>query len=556
MLNKVSLPKYSALIKSFFVQNSLHHQTIPYLFRSGQNKRCYSSNFSSSEGNERNESNVSNNVGNDHNTESNVDDVGKEFNVISIDTSALITETYDKAVVKDNETPMVKHLKNKIKGAGPISVSSFMQESLLNPIYGYYYTAKQPISSMSGATPGQKVIGREGDFVTSPEITSVFSEMIGLWCVSMWEKLGKPKALEIIELGPGKGTLMHDLLDSVKRSNSYLLKSFTQSVKQVTLIEASDALKEVQKEKLKPFMDTIEFRWENRFEKYTNITGDIPVLIIAHEFFDALPVYHFEYTERGWLEVLVDIDDSKESPNHFKFVLSPGPTMATTFVSLVEGKKEIGTIREVCAMGVGYAERMGELLHNRKGASLIIDYGNDYPMGFTLQGIYQHGFTQSPLDKPGEADLSTFVDFSSLKKAVEKFKTVRVYGPQYQSDFLHQLGMDTRFAKLLQNPKLSDEQAEAMIQSYERLTHSTQMGHHYKAMCMMNMPSKQPPSGFEMNIVPSKEETPNILSKRVSMPTINPATSPLNSESIIRKEGETSPIKKKAPVKTDTSPFI
>ena len=273
--------------------SSYHHQTIPCLFRPGQNKRYYSLNFSSSSsGNEHDETNQ--NLSNsENNPPSNMDDNGKEFKIVSIDTSALITETYDKTVVKDNETPMIKHLKNKIKGAGPISVSSFMQESLLNPIYGYYYTAKQPTLGSSGI-PGQKVIGREGDFVTSPEITSVFSEMIGLWCVSMWEKLGKPKALEIIELGPGKGTLMHDLLDSVKRSNSHLLKSFIQSLKKVTLIEASDALKEVQKEKLKSFMDTIEFHWENRFEKYTDITGDIPVLIIAHEFFDALPVYHFE----------------------------------------------------------------------------------------------------------------------------------------------------------------------------------------------------------------------------------------------------------------------
>lgn len=226
--------------------------------------------------------------------------------------------------------------------------------------------------------------------------------------------------------------------------------------------------------------------------------------------------------------------------------------MATTFVSLVEGPKEIGTIREVCAMGIGYAERIGEILHNRKGASLIIDYGNDYPMGFTLQGIYHHGFTHSPLEKPGEVDLSTFVDFSSLKKAVERFKSVRVYGPQYQSDFLHQLGMDTRFAKLLQNPKLSDEQVEAMIKSYERLTHPTQMGHHYKAMCMVNMPSKQPPTGFEINIIPTKEETPNILSKRIPMSSIDSS----KSESTIKKEGETSPIKKRTVVKSDTNPYI
>ena len=250
------------------------------------------------------------------------------------------------------------------------------------------------------------------------------------------------------------------------------------------------------------------------------------------------------------MEVLVDIDDAKDSPHHFKFVLSPGPTMATAFVNLVEGKKDVGSIREVCAMGIGYVEKIGEILNNRKGGSLIIDYGNDYPMGFTLQGIYQHRFTETPLEKPGEVDLSTFVDFSSLRKAVEKFKNVKVYGPQYQADFLHQMGMDARFAKLLQNPKLSPEQVTSMITAYERLTHPTEMGHHYKAMALAHLPSnKLTATGFDINLIPKREATPNMKSQRVApTPTIIHGN----------KEGETSRIKPsdKKTVPADVGMFI
>jgi len=213
----------------------------------------------------------------------------EKYTVLSVDTSSLVQETY-KNVVKENETPMVKHLKNKIKGAGPISVSTFIQESLLNPIYGYYYTAKKDTVNPSE----QNVIGREGDFVTSPEITSVFGEMIGLWCVNMWERMGRPKNLEIVELGPGKGTLMHDLLDSLEHTSSSTIQGFKSALKKVNFIEGSEALKEVQKDKLKNFLNKYQFQWENRFEKYADIQSGNPVLIIAHEFFDALPVYHFE----------------------------------------------------------------------------------------------------------------------------------------------------------------------------------------------------------------------------------------------------------------------
>jgi len=250
---------------------------------------------------------------------------------------------------------------------------------------------------------------------------------------------------------------------------------------------------------------------------------------------------------------LVDIDDASDSPHHFKFVLSPGPTMATAFVSLVEGPKEIGTMREVCATGIGYAEKIGEVLNNQGGAALIMDYGNDYPMGFTLQGIFHHRFTESPLEKPGEVDLSTFVDFSSLKKAVERFKSVKSFGPQYQCDFLHQLGMDARFAKLIQNPKLTDQQVQSLIGAYERLTHPTEMGHHYKAMVMANLPKQLTPTGFDLKIIPAKEDTPNIKSKRVATPQTE--SKPVDTTNTI-KEGETSPLRKKTTEGTDKpNPF-
>ncbi|KAL9656741.1 hypothetical protein ABK040_003008 [Willaertia magna] len=491
-------------------------------------------------------------VGNNNLRHFNVNIYTCEEQVVSVDTSGLVLESYAEDVVKENETAMIKHLKNKIKGAGPISVSTFIQESLLNPAYGYYYTAKYDSSSNnqqqsdnnSGET-NQRVIGREGDFVTSPEITSVFGEVLGVWCVDMWDRMGRPSEIEILELGPGKGTLMHDILDSLNHSKYPIFSSFKKALKKVHLIEASETLKEVQKVKLDKFKENIEFKWDDRLEKYTSIESHIPILIIAHEFFDALPVYQFQYTERGWVEVLIDIDDSKETKNHFKFVLSPGPTMATAFVHLTEGPKEIGAKREVNAMGIGYTERICEILKNRGGSALIIDYGNDCPMGFTLQGIEGHKFTDSPLDKPGEVDLSTFVDFSSLKTVAKKFTNIKIHGPQYQSDFLHQLSMDTRFAKLLQNPKLSDEQIENLIGAYERLTNPKEMGHHYKAMVLSNLPYGVNPTGFDSYSEPSKEAFKEFESKESGLEklttTMNDSTTSGSSPS---KLGPTSPLKK------------
>lgn len=143
---------------------------------------------------------------------------------VQIDTTNLIQKSYtlqqatnDNSNCKEPETSMIKYLKDKIKGSGPLSVATFMNECLLNPKHGYYATK-------------QHIFGKSGDFITSPEISSLFGELVGLWCFSMWQQMGKPKRVKLMELGPGRGTLMHDM---VRMMSGQMLQQDAQHMEEV-----------------------------------------------------------------------------------------------------------------------------------------------------------------------------------------------------------------------------------------------------------------------------------------------------------------------------------
>jgi len=251
--------------------------------------------------------------------------------------------------MKEKETFLTKYLKSKIISLGPLSVASFMNESLLNPEYGYYYKER---------SKEKDIFGEKGDFITNPEISQIYSELIGIWTITQWKNLGEPKKFRIIELGPGKGTLMKDL---IKTSSKY--DNFKNSIESIHLIDASPNLMKQQIKNIcdidvKSNLDTntneifksttksgTKISWHGSLE---DVPNDIPTIIIAHEFFDALPVYQFEYTKRGWSEVLIDFDDSNESEYHFKYVLAPSPSIALrTLQHLIDQPEEVGTRIEV-----------------------------------------------------------------------------------------------------------------------------------------------------------------------------------------------------------------
>ncbi|XP_056150211.1 protein arginine methyltransferase NDUFAF7, mitochondrial [Lampris incognitus] len=218
---------------------------------------------------------------------------------------------------------MLQHLTSKIKATGPISVAEYMREVLTNPVTGYYIR--------------NDMLGPEGDFITSPEISQLFGELVGIWCVSEWMGAGSPAHLQLVEFGPGRGSLANDILRVLSQLQSVLSKVSVS----VHLVEVSPALSQVQAQCLTGDRNQVAARDDaSVYRRGTSTTGlpiswyrrleDIPrgfSIFLAHEFFDALPIHKFQRTEKGWREVMVDIDPEK--PGQLRFVIMPSPTMAS-----------------------------------------------------------------------------------------------------------------------------------------------------------------------------------------------------------------------------------
>ncbi|CAI2173420.1 1297_t:CDS:10 [Funneliformis geosporum] len=282
---------------------------------------------------------------------------------------------------------------------GPISIAAYMKQVLTNPNSGYY---------MKG-----DVFGVKGDFITSPEISQMFGELIGLWIISQWEIQGKSQKSQIIELGPGRGTLMDDMLRAMSN-----FPNFFNTLNGVHLIEISPELRNLQLKKLcenqfektesmpemfKRDNDGMKFYWHNNLD-------EIPAecsFIVAHEFFDALPIHRFELTDNGWREYMVDIDTSIDSSYHFRLILSPQPTKESiSLTSSSQYKKfNIGDRIEISPDSWNMIQKISNQISKFGGAALIIDYGQDFIQNDTLRAIKDHKFVHS-LSSPGNADLS------------------------------------------------------------------------------------------------------------------------------------------------------
>lgn len=361
------------------------------------------------------------------------------------------------------KSPLEDRLIQLIKLKGPITVADYMADALGHPHDGYYMS--------------QEAIGAEGDFTTAPEISQVFGELIGLWLIEAWRSLGSPKDFNLIELGPGRGVLMADILRAARLRPEFMRAA------QLWLLETSGRLRHEQQKtlrkcELKPF-------WADEF-------ADIPAapsLIVANEFFDCLPIRQFQRIENGWRERLVGL--SKDE-TELEFVLGKTPPPPDfELPSLTESAED--DIFEISFATRQFTAELCKMLTEHGGAALIIDYGHMASgLGDTLQAVRKHAYWP-PLKSPGRADITAHVDFEAISHAAIDAGAVS-YGPVSQGGFLENLGLTIRVEMLCKGKDA--EQAEKIRLGAHRISAPNEMGEIFKVLCIAS-PNMPAPAGFE-----------------------------------------------------------
>ena len=352
-------------------------------------------------------------------------------------------------------TPLGLRLRDGIARTGPIPVAEFMAAANGDPEHGYY-ARRDPL-------------GGAGDFITAPEISQVFGELIGAWCAVAWRGMGAPGRVLLVELGPGRGTLMADMLRATRR-----VAGFREAL-DIRLVETSPALARLQKEAL----GGVAAAWHRGLSE----VPDGPLLVVANEFFDALPVEQYVARRDGWHRRAVAADT-----DGFRFVDGPRVGDPPACGPAVDGE-----IRETSPRSIVIAGEIAGRLAAGRGAALIVDYGYAAPAtGETLQAVARHRYTD-PLAAPGEADLSAHVDFPALARAA-RAAGARCHGPVTQGEFLQRLGIGVRMDRLI--AAAAPGQREAIRAARRRLTGEPAMGRLFKALALTD-PGAPVPAGFE-----------------------------------------------------------
>ena len=358
--------------------------------------------------------------------------------------------------------PLESLIRNKINEEGSISTERFMSLILSHPIYGYYNLRDS--------------IGVNGDFITAPELSQMFGELIGLWAVVVWEQTNINKKLSITEIGPGTGMLMSDALRAIKQVNK-LEKDIS-----INLVEISQKLKAYQKEKLFGY----NTRW---YQDISNLPSETNITF-ANEFFDALPIIQLISNKNRWFERRIAISDTP--PHELIFVHGSAIKPNTLPSNILNLKAGDGEIFEYSPARENAVLSLAKRIEKNGGAILIIDYGHSRTsIGETLQGIKNHQI-HSVLEKPGTADITAHVDFDALKRAVSSTKT-KFFGPITQGEFLRRIGIETRAAALLK--KATNTSAIKIESSLNRLINPIGMGEIFKVVAITKEDAPVPP-GF------------------------------------------------------------
>lgn len=313
-------------------------------------------------------------------------------------------------------SPLEAEIRRRIVAAGPMPVAEYMALCLFDREHGYY-TTRDPF-------------GARGDFITAPEVSQMFGELIGLWLCTVWKQMGAPENVRLIELGPGRGTMMKDALRAVQ-----IVPEFRAAIV-VHLVEVSPLL-QAQQEKALEGVGVPVF-WHAALAEVPK--G--PAIVFANEFFDALPVNQAIKTERGWHERRIQID----STDNLAFTTAPEPIpFFQTLLPPPLRAPRAGAIFEW--RGDTEAMELGRRIADERGAALVIDYGHtETGLGETLQAVGQHAYAD-PLTSPGNLDLTAHVDFQALTRSIEAMG-VTGFGPIEQSQFLRRLGVEQRAVAL------------------------------------------------------------------------------------------------------------
>jgi len=340
-------------------------------------------------------------------------------------------------------SPLFAAIRDEILASGPIGLDRYMGLCLGHPVHGYYRT-RDPL-------------GARGDFITAPEISQMFGELIGIWIAATWAAMGAPADVALVELGPGRGTLMQDALRALTRAAPAFRPA-------LHLVETSPVLRAEQAKRLGAAAPV----WHESIETLPQA----PMIMVANEFFDALPVRQFQRATRGWFERLVGLSPDGTA---LAFGLAADPD------SHIAATGPDGVLMTLPSVALDIVRGLSRRVVAQGGAVLAIDYGHVRPgFGDSLQAVRGHRFTP-PLDVPGVADLTTHVDFAALGRAATA-EGAGLHGPVDQRDFLFALGLRERAERLGRDA--SQTQRDAITAAVTRLTDPARrrMGRLFKVM--------------------------------------------------------------------------
>jgi len=348
-------------------------------------------------------------------------------------------------------TPIATILRQRIAQSGPITVAEYMATALQHPEHGYYRNADP--------------IGAAGDFITAPEISQMFGEMIGLWCVETWQRLGGPKPFALVELGPGRGTLMADTLRAARVAPAFA------AALRLHLVESNATLRKAQRVALRHAEPT----WHDDL----GTVPDLPLIVIANEFFDALAIHQIEQTAKGPCERRITYDPAR---NGFAFVAGPvDPRARAALANDPRRDLPAGAVIEVSPDGLAICREIARRIRDKGGAALIIDYGPAVSAaGDSLQAVRHHR-PHPVLETPGEADLTAHVDFAALARAASA-EGAAAHGPLAQGLWLRRLGIELRAKRLMD--AATPAQADGIQKALERLVAPHAMGALFKVLAL------------------------------------------------------------------------